>query len=94
MLMSLICPSIAQSGMSVSCLRPYGEQGPLPAEDRLLLEIYSQLTEPDGIYAVARSHKLASQLHLFRHEGSWSKALLGCDLLVRYIVLLGAALWW
>lgn len=58
-------------------------QGPAPAEDQLLLSIYSQLTEPDGIYAAVRSRKLASQLHLFQHEGSWPKVLLACDLLLR-----------
>ena len=58
-------------------------QGPLPLENRLLLDIYSQVPEPDGIYAAARSPKLVSQMHLFWHEGSWSKALLGSDLMFR-----------
>lgn len=49
--------------------------------DQLLLDIYSQIQEPDGIYAAARSQKAASQLHLFEHEGSWDKALVGYDLL-------------
>ena len=32
--------------------------------ERLLLDIHGQINEPDGIYAVARSHEMASQLHL------------------------------
>ncbi len=51
--------------------------------DQLLLDIYSQIQEPDGIYAAARSQKAASQLCLFEHEGAWDKALVGYDLLQR-----------
>ena len=56
-------------------------QDTLPVAEQLLLDIFSQVNEPDGIYAIAQSHKMASQLRLFEHEGSWSKALLGYDLL-------------
>ena len=38
--------------------------------ERLLLDIYGQINEPDGIYAVARSHEMTSQLHLLQHEGA------------------------
>jgi hypothetical protein len=30
--------------------------------ERLLLDIYSQISEPDGIYAVARSHNMLAQV--------------------------------
>ena len=32
------------------------------AVERLLLDTYSQINEPDGIYAVARSHSMLSQV--------------------------------
>ena len=37
--------------------------------ERLLLDVYSSIGEPDGIYAVARSGDMASQLRLMQHEG-------------------------
>ncbi|KAK9825683.1 hypothetical protein WJX81_003257 [Elliptochloris bilobata] len=60
--------------------------GGLAEVDRLLLDAHAASGEPDGLYAVARSHKLAAQLRLFEHEGAWSKALVARDL-----QLLGAA---
>ena len=51
--------------------------------DRLLLEAHAATGEPDGLYAVARSHKLPAQLRLFEHEGAWSKALVARDLQLR-----------
>lgn len=48
--------------------------------DGLLLDIYSQIEEPDGMYAAARSQQAASQLALFEHEGAWDRALVSCDL--------------
>ncbi len=56
-------------------------QGGLSKVDQLLLDVYSQVQEPDGIYAAARSQKAASQLCLFEHEDAWDKALVGYDLL-------------
>ena len=55
-------------------------QGGLAEVDRLLLDAHAATGEPDGLYAVARSHKLAAQLRLFEHEGAWSKALAARDL--------------
>ncbi|KAK9806879.1 hypothetical protein WJX72_005975 [[Myrmecia] bisecta] len=55
----------------------------LPMADQLLLDIYGQIDEPDGIYALARSHVIASQLRLYQHEGAWSKVLAGYDMLLR-----------
>lgn len=57
-------------------------QGPLSDVDALLLDIYSQIDEPDGMYAAARSQQAASQLALFEHEGAWDKALVSCDLML------------
>jgi len=51
------------------------------AADQLLLDIYSSINEPEGIYPVARGHNMMSQLKLYEHEGSWDKALTGYDLL-------------
>ncbi|PSC71129.1 serine threonine-kinase ATM isoform X1 [Micractinium conductrix] len=56
------------------------------AVQRLLLDIYSSINEPDGIYAVARSHSLLSQLRRFEHEGDWSKALLSYDLVLQHLL--------
>ena len=42
-------------------LPPPGSREGAPLE-RLLLEVYSSINEPDGIYAVARSHSLLSQV--------------------------------
>lgn len=36
--------------------------GSRAALERLLLDIYSSINEPDGIYAVARSHSMLSQV--------------------------------
>ena len=58
-------------------------QGGLACHEQLLLDIYSRIGEPDGIYAVARSHNLLSQLHVFEHEGSWHNALAVQDILSR-----------
>ena len=57
-------------------------QGPLSDVDALLLDIYSQIDEPDGMYAAARTQQAASQLALFEHEGAWDKALVSCDLML------------
>ncbi len=57
-----------------------GLQDDVPRVDKLLLEAYSQISEPDSIYAVARSPSLAVQLPLAEHEGSWAEALVGYDL--------------
>lgn len=56
-------------------------QGSQAKADQLLLEVYSSINEPDGIYAVARGHSMMSQLKLYEHEGSWDKALAGYDML-------------
>ena len=58
-------------------------QGGLAEVDRLLLDAHAATGEPDGLYAVARSHKLPAQLRLFEHEGAWSKALVARDLQLR-----------
>ena len=39
---------------------------------RILLDIYSSIDDPDGIYAVAQSGDTASQLRLMQHEGTVS----------------------
>ena len=46
-----------------------------------MLEVYRKIEEPDSIYAVTVTHHSSSLLPLLEHEGAWSKALLGYDLL-------------
>ncbi|KAL4452130.1 hypothetical protein ABPG75_007792 [Micractinium tetrahymenae] len=66
-----------------------GGGGSTAALERLLLDIYSSINEPDGIYAVARSHSMLSQLKRFEHEGDWSRALLTYDLVLQHLGLAG-----
>ena len=58
-------------------------QGELPTVERLLLEIYARVREPDGIYGAARSPARTCQLRLAEHEGAWDAAAVGYDLLQR-----------
>lgn len=51
----------------------------------LLLDLYSQVNEPDSIYAVVRSHAVLSQLKRAEHEGSWDRALVMYDLVLQNI---------
>ena len=55
-------------------------QSSLPKVDQLMLEAFTQMSEPDSIYAMTRSPSLAVQLPLAEHEGSWAEALAGHDL--------------
>lgn len=48
--------------------------------EKLLVDIYSQVREPDSIYAVVRSHHEASLLPLLEHEEAWSRVLVAHDL--------------
>ncbi len=60
---------------------PSVETEPRRAEaDALLLQIYSNIEEPDGLYAVARSNDLLPQLKRFEREGNWADALASWDL--------------
>ncbi|KAH7439431.1 hypothetical protein KP509_04G060500 [Ceratopteris richardii] len=61
----------------------FSDDNELPTHVELLLTIYSQINEPDGVYGVVRTHKLISQIKLHEHEGNWSRALEGYDLLLR-----------
>ena len=62
-------------------------QDDVPRVDKLLLEAYSQMSEPDSIYAAARSPSLAVQLRLAEHEGCWAEALHGRDQQLQYQAL-------
>lgn len=46
-------------------------QSTLAPRQKLLLEIYETIEEPDGLYAIARSHQAKMQAALFEHEGMW-----------------------
>ncbi|KAH7622345.1 putative Serine/threonine-protein kinase ATM [Nannochloris sp. 'desiccata'] len=60
---------------------PPAESQPRRGEaDALLLQIFSNIEEPDGLYAVARSNDLLPQLKRFEREGNWADALASWDL--------------
>jgi hypothetical protein len=48
---------------------PLHLQSTLGPINKLLLEIYETIEEPDGIYAIARSNQAQMQAALFEHEG-------------------------
>ena len=63
------------------------EQTSLPKEQQLLLGIYSQVNEPDGLHAICHmSHGLdpQSQLRLYQQEGAWAAVLTTCDHQLRW----------
>lgn len=52
--------------------------------ERLLLELYSHVNEPDGVYAVVAAFgSPASELHLLKHEQQWAAVLGGQDALLQ-----------
>ncbi|KAJ3694312.1 hypothetical protein LUZ60_009792 [Juncus effusus] len=55
----------------------------LPPHIDLLIAAYKQINEPDSIYGVIQTNKMASQIARFEHEGNWSKSLEYYDLLAR-----------
>jgi ataxia telangiectasia mutated family protein len=61
-------------------LPPVGSQLRRVEADALLLQIFSNIEEPDGLYAVARSNDLLPQLSRFEREGNWADALASWDL--------------
>ena len=46
---------------------------------RLLLEAYSNIDEPDGIYGIKVEHETRSHIKIYEHEGNWGKALEAYD---------------
>ncbi|KAF3329020.1 serine/threonine-protein kinase ATM [Carex littledalei] len=55
----------------------------LPHHIDVLVAAYKQINEPDSIYGIVQTNKMASQIVRFEHEGNWSKSLEYYDLLVR-----------
>ncbi|KAI8543044.1 hypothetical protein RHMOL_Rhmol08G0188500 [Rhododendron molle] len=55
----------------------------LPHHIAILVSAVTQINEQDSLYGIIQSHKLASQIVTFEHEGNWSKALEYYDLQVR-----------
>lgn len=52
--------------------------------ERMLLDLYSNVNEPDGIYAVAAAFSsTSSQLHLLQHEQQWASVLGAEDALLQ-----------
>ena len=81
MISQLLLLSLPSSPAFVICSGLHGLQGSQAEADQLLLDIYSSINEPDGIYAVARGHNMVSQLKLYEHEASWDRALAGYDMM-------------
>jgi len=48
--------------------------------NRIMLEIYTNAPEPDGLYGVSRSNDMRSQLRRFEREGNWGQALVISDI--------------
>ncbi len=56
------------------------------AADALLLEVYSAVEEPDGLYgAAAADAALLPQLRRFEREGDWAQALVTADLALQLL---------
>ncbi|KAG9138050.1 hypothetical protein Leryth_001298 [Lithospermum erythrorhizon] len=55
----------------------------LPPQVEILASAVTQINESDSLYGIIQSHKLASQIVTFEHEGNWTRALEYYDLLVR-----------
>eukprot|EP00850_Spirogloea_muscicola_P022712 SM000308S11822 [mRNA] locus=s308:82698:105864:+ [translate_table: standard] len=55
----------------------------IPEHEKLLLDAYSRMNEPDGIYGVARTNQIEAQLCVLEHEGSWSRAVENYDILLQ-----------
>ncbi|XP_047965261.1 serine/threonine-protein kinase ATM [Salvia hispanica] len=57
----------------------------LPPHVEILVSAVTQINEPDSLYGIIQSHKVASQIVTFEHEGNWSKALEYYDLQIRSV---------
>ena len=53
--------------------------------NKLLMEVYSFINEPDSIYAVTQAQDLMSQLKRYEHEGEWGHVALSYDLILRLL---------
>src|SRR5690606_25989467 len=54
-----------------------------PEYQKLLLDIYRNIDEPDGIYGVNRNYGIRSQILKYEHEGDWEKCLGSYNILVQ-----------
>lgn len=43
--------------------------------EKLMLEIFSNINEPDGIYGVNKNNTIESQILTYEHEGNWANAI-------------------
>jgi hypothetical protein len=60
--------------------------------EQLLLELYSNINEPDGMYAITAAFgSTASQLQLLKHEGQWAQVLGVQDALLQQTAVQTAA---
>lgn len=55
-----------------------------PIDQMLLLEVYSKIEEPDGLYGVNRNYGLRAQTMMYEHEGDYEKALGSYELLLQH----------
>lgn len=58
--------------------------------DALLLDIYSNINEPDGLYAVSMSSDLLPQLKRSEREGNWMDALVISDVALQLVEEFGS----
>ncbi|KAH7658740.1 Non-specific serine/threonine protein kinase protein [Dioscorea alata] len=70
------------NGLTLGC-PDFSHFETLPPHIELMIAAISHINEPDSIYGIIQSQKLASQTVTYEHEGNWSKALECYDLLVR-----------
>ncbi|PRP78734.1 putative ataxia telangiectasia mutated [Planoprotostelium fungivorum] len=74
--------------IELSSEREFGSVIPSDKEERsveytrLMMDAYSNINEPDGIYGIqTRHHTIESQITTYEHEGHWNMALGAYDLL-------------
>jgi ataxia telangiectasia mutated family protein len=55
----------------------------MEAYEKLMLDIYSNINEPDGIYGINQSQSLDSQITVYEHERNWEKAIGVYDMMLQ-----------
>ncbi|KAL6075751.1 non-specific serine/threonine protein kinase [Balamuthia mandrillaris] len=61
------------------------EQGSVPLHQQLLLEIYCNINEPDGIYGLQRDHSIHSRIRTYEHERLWDKTVGAYDMMLQHL---------
>lgn len=58
-------------------------KGDWESYEQLILEIYSNINDPDGIYGIDQGHTIQSQILMYEHEGLHSKTIGAYDMLLQ-----------